>query len=783
MRWRRSVPDPKAPARKDGTEGRGATTRWAARRPWWVLATALGLGALLATAAAGSPARLSNGGYIAGGTEATRAESVLKERFDAGIPDLVLHVRADAPVTDPAVDRAGRELARRAAEQPGVRRVLSYWTVGDSRLLSRDGRAALVTVDLRGGEHVAARRAAALVPRLTGRHGPLQVTATGPAWVMAQATELSGQELLRAELIGAPLAVLVLLFAFGSLTAALLPAAVGGLAVAGTFAVLRLLTAVMPVSAFASNITTALGFGLAVDYGLFVVTRFREETATGSGTAEAIARTMRTAGRTVLYSAATVVVCLSALLLFPLGFLRSLAVAGMSVVVLAAATTALVLPALLAVIGTRIDRGDAFAPLRRARRDGDVSLWHRAARVATGRPVLAGGCAVLFLATLAFPFAHVHFGVTDERVLPARVESHAVATRIEREFDLPWNRTLAVLLTGTDAVDQQERLDAYARRVSALPAVRKVSAAGGVYEKGRRTAGPTVGSLLYITRGATWLSVIGGGPPSLDERLVEELRALPSPGPHLVAGRPARVLDTKNAVLGALPGAAAIVVGSVLLLLFLFTGSLLIPFKAVLMGALSLSASFGAMVYVFQDGHLRDLFGHFTVTGELDTAMPVLIFGAAFALSVDYELFLISRIQEEYRISGDHRAAVVTGIARTGRMVTAAAAILAAALFPLAASGITLLKLFGCGLALAVLVDATVVRGVLVPAFMRLTGEANWWAPRPLAVLHERLVPGRWHRPGTQGTEGVPGPRDTATTPVTPPGHRPAPLPPGSPRR
>ncbi|WP_162890042.1 MMPL family transporter [Streptomyces olivoreticuli] len=752
--------------------------RWSVRHPWWVLAAALGLGALLALAAVGSPARLSNGGYIANGTEATRAEKILKDRFDAGIPDLVLHVRADAPVTDPAVDRAGRELAQKVAEQPGVRRVLSYWTVGDSRLLSRDGHAALVTVDLDGGEHAAARRAAALVPRLTGRHGPLRVTATGPAWVMAQATQVSGRELLQAELIGAPLAVLVLLFAFGSLTAALLPAAVGGLAVAGTFAVLRLLTAVMPVSAFASNITTALGFGLAIDYGLFVVTRFREEVSTGTGPAEAVARTMRTAGRTVMYSAATVVICLSTLLLFPLGFLRSLAVAGMSVVALAAATTALVLPALLAVIGTRIDRGDLFAPLRRPRRDGHVSLWHRAARVATARPVLSGGLAALFLVTLAFPFAHVRFGVADERVLPARVESHATASRIEREFDLPWNRTLAVVLTDVDAVNQQEQLDAYARRVSALPAVGEVSTAGGVYAQGRLTAGPTVGSLLYITRGATWLAVTGSGPPPGDERLVEELRALPSPGPHLVSGRPARLLDTENAILRALPWAAAIVVGSVLLLLFLFTGSLLIPFKAVLMGALSLSASFGVMVHVFQDGHLRGLLGNFTVTGELDTSMPVLIFGAAFALSVDYELFLISRIQEEYRISGDHRASVVAGIARTGRMVTVAATILAAALFPLVASNIVLLKLFGCGLALAVLVDATVVRGVLVPAFMRLTGHANWWAPRPLAALHRRLSPDRWHRSGDRGAEGVPGPRDTALTPVTSSAPRPGHLPP-----
>ncbi|MFD7237309.1 MMPL family transporter [Streptomyces syringium] len=739
MRGERPVAVPKAPG--------GGAAGWSARHPWWVLMTAVGLGALLAFAALGTPDRLSNGGYIAHGTEATRAESVLAQRFDAGIPDLVLHARADGPVTAPEAAAAGREFVRQVARRPGVRQVLSYWTLGDTRLLSEDGHAALVAVDLQGDEHATARRAATLVPRLTGPHGPLRVTATGPAWVMAQATELSRQELVRAELIGVPLAALVLLFAFGSATAALLPALVGGLAVAGTFAVLRLLTAVLPVSAFASNITTALGFGLAVDYGLFVVTRYREELAAGGDPARAVIRTMRTAGRTVSYSAATVVVCLSALLLFPLGFLRSLALAGVSVVVLAAATTALVLPALLSVLGTRVDRGDVFAPLRRTRRPTVASPWHRAARAATARPVLAGGCAALFLATLALPFAHVRFGVADERVLPERAESRSTALTVERDFHLPWNRTLTVLLPDVDAVDQERELDAYARRVSALPTVDQVSTGLGTYDDGRLAKGPDAGALAHITQGATWLAVTGSGPPGQDERLVEELRALPSPGPHLVGGRPARVLDTKNAVFATLPTAAAVVVGGVLLLVLLFTGSVLIPVKAVLMGALSLTASFGVMVHVFQDGHLRGLLGDFTVTGELETSMPVLVFGAAFALSMDYELFLVSRIQEEYRATGDHRGAVVTGVARTGKMITTASLIFAVALLPLVTSEITLLKLIGWGLASAVLVDATVVRGVLVPAFMRLTGHANWWAPRPLAALHRRLGTDRWQEP------------------------------------
>ncbi|MFJ8648540.1 MMPL family transporter [Streptomyces sp. NPDC093546] len=747
---------------------------WAVRRPGWVLAVTMVMGALLGFAALGTDERLSSGGYIAEGTEAARAETVLRHRFDAGISDLVLHIKVTRSVDDPEVARAGADFTQRVAERPEVREALSYWTTGESRLVSHDRDAALVVVDLRGDDSEAARHAATLVPRLTGVQGELHVSATGSAWVMAQATELSRQELFRTKLIGLPLAVLLLLFAFGSLTAALLPAVVGGLSVVGTLAVLRLLTDVMPVSVFASNITTALGLGLAIDYALFVVTRYREELA-AFAPGEAIARTMRTAGRTVLFSASTVVACLSALLLYPLGFLRSLAVAGITVVVLAAVITVLVLPALLSVIGTRIDRGDLFAPLRR-RRGGSgrqETLWSRMARLATGRPVLVGGMALLFLVTLAIPFGHVRFGVTDERVLPKDVESHATATLIEREFPLPWNRTVTVLLPDVDAVDQQSELDAYARRISALPGVHEVSAAGGWYAHGRQTAGPTMGSLTHITDGATWLGVTASGSPDADQRLVETLRALPSPGTHhLVAGRPARVLDTKNTVLELMPWAAAVIIGSVLLLLFLFTGSVLIPVKAVLMGILSLTASFGAMVYVFQDGHLRSVLGNFPVTGELETSMPVLVFGAAFALSVDYELFLVSRMQEEYRATGDHRAAVVAGVARTGRMMTAAALILAVALFPLVTSDITLLKLVGCGLALAVLVDATIVRGLLVPAFMQVTGHANWWAPRPLAAVHRRLGLGMDKHPASLSGDLVPAPREVAESPT---GQRPPP--------
>ncbi|MFD8980226.1 MMPL family transporter [Streptomyces sp. NPDC059564] len=729
-------------------------------RPWRVLLFALLGAVVLAALAAVAPGRLSAGGYIAHGTEAARADAQLQRHFGAGIPDLVLEVRAGQQVDEPHIASQGRALARSLARQQGVGQVFSYWTEGDQRLRSSDHRSGLVTADLSGDEATAVATAQRLVPELTGRHGDLTVAATGTSWASAQATEASRRDLLRAELIGAPLVVIVLLFAFGSLTAALLPALIGAVAVAGGFAALRLLAVFMPVSAFAGNLTAALGFGLAVDYGLFVVTRFREELAAGMAVPEAVARTMGTAGRAVLCSGATAIVCLSALLLFPLGLLRSLACAGMAVVAFATAATLLVLPAVLALLGTRIDR---FSLPRHRRSPAQSGLWSRTAGVAVRRPVLAGGCAALFLLLLLVPFAHVRFGPTDERVLPAGLESHATAARVQETFDVPWNRTLRVVLPHTDPLMQQELVDSYARSLSATRGVARVEGFTGVFRHGERVAEPGSAAVLHAAPGATWIAVLGSGGPQRDEALVERVRALrPAPGiEHLVGGRPARALDTKHAVAGRLLPAAAIVVGCIALLLFWQTGSVVIPIKAVVVGALSLGASFGAMVFVFQDGHLAWLLGGFTVTGELETSVPVLMFCIAFALSVDYEVFLISRVLEEHRRGASTTEALVTGVASTSRVITVAALLVAVALAPLVTSEVTLLKLIGCGLALAVLVDATVVRGVLVPAFMRIAGRANWWCPAPLARWHRRLNPGA-HRPlpapEAEG-EAVPGPR------------------------
>ncbi|MFE2283329.1 MMPL family transporter [Streptomyces sp. NPDC059443] len=682
------------------------------------------------------PPGLSPGGYVAQDTEATRADALLAQRFGAGLPDLVLRVRSTADADDPAVADAGLRLAEDLAARPGVEHVFSYWSEQDQRLLSRDRRTALVTADLAGSEAQAVDTARTLVPQLTGEHGPLSVSATGASWVSVQVSEISKSDMLRAELLGAPLVVLVLLVAFGSVAAAFLPALVGGLAVAGTLAVLRLVAPHYPVSVFAPNLAAALGFGLAVDYALLVVVRHREELATGASVRDAATTAVRATSRAVFYSAATIFTCLAALLLFPLTFLRSIALAGMVVVLFSAAVTLLFLPPALLLLGERLRRPERPA----GSRPWPAAPWAHLACAATRRPVLSAACAAGLLLCLLLPFGHIRFGPADVSVLPAEAESRKVGRQISSEFDVPWNRTLQVLLPRTDAFDQEPQVDGYARRLSRMPHVTLVDCATGSYRHGRQIAAPGSSAALYTVPGATWLAVVATESHAQHAALIERLRATPSPGTHLVTGEPARQADTETALIERLPLAAACIVACMGLLLFMLTGSLVLPLKTVIVGLLSLGATFGALVTVFQDGHLLTLIGGGTPTGELILPVPILMFCCAFGLSIDYEVFLLTRVLEEHSRGRPLKDAIVTGVAATSRVITVAALLVALALLPLIASQLTILKMLGLGLALAVLVDATLVRGILVPAVMCLLGRANWWAPAPMARWHQRRI-------------------------------------------
>jgi RND superfamily putative drug exporter len=445
---------------------------------------------------------------------------------------------------------------------------------------------------------------------------------------------------------------------------------------------------------------------------------------------------VETAGRTVAISALTVAVSLSALLIFPLYFLRSFAYAGVAVVLVAAVASVVSLPALLAVLGHRVDK---FQILKRRAPETGTGFWHRVALFVMRRPVGIAGAVIALLLVLGAPFLGVSFGTPDDRSLPPDAATRQVSDQLRQDFDSNESDAFGVVLDGRVSTADVE---SYATAVSAVTGVARVDAATGSYINGTRVLGPggPASDRFTATDAGTWISVVPSVEPvsKAGERLTKDLRALDAPVPALVGGNAAELVDSKSAMFGRMPLAGLIIALTTFVLLFLSFGSIVVPLKAIVLNLLSLSATFGAMVWVFQRGHGAD-FLNFTPTGTLDTTTPILMFCVAFGLSMDYEVFLLSRIKEEHDRSGDNTASVAMGLERTGRIVTAAAALLAVTFLGMATSSITFIKLFGLGLALAVVMDATVIRATLVPAFMRLAGEANWWAPAPLRRIYERF--------------------------------------------
>src|SRR5215207_31654 len=716
----------------------------------------LALSALFVVAAAaigaGAFGVLKAGGFEDPGAESSRATDALDEVFDTGDPNVVLLVRSPSgTVDDAAAARAGADLTDRLAQIPDLADVASYWTMGQpAELRNEAGDEAMVLGRITTENDEANETVADIRDQLGGAQDGVDVAVGGPAAVNEQLNRSVESSLARAEMIAVPLTLLLLVLVFRSVVGAALPLMVGAMAITGTLLALFVLGSLTDVSIFSINLTTALGLGLAVDYSLFIVSRFREEMGRGLAPHAAVVRSVEMAGRTVVISALTVAVALSALVVFPMYFLRSFAYAGIAVVLLAMVASIVTLPAMLAVVGPRIDS-------RRARRAalpaaGAVTVapapgfWHRVATTVMRRPLAVAIGVTAILLVLGAPFLRLTTGLPDERALPESAEVRQVSERIAAGFDGDSGEAFPIV---AEAVDPGgAAMAAFATDVSALDGVARVEGPGGTWADGRRVAGPTPTSRRFAAANAAWLSVVPTVGPQTPqgERLAEEVRALDAPFEVLVGGGAAELIDTKQALAAGLPIALGIVAVTTVVLLFLMSGSVLIPLKAIVLNLLSLTATLGAMVWVFQDGHLSGLLD-FTATGRIDTSVPILMFCIAFGLSMDYEVFLLSRIKEEYDRSGDNTAAVAMGLERTGRIVSAAAALLAITFIAFGTAEVSFLKLFGLGLALAVLMDATVIRGLLVPAFMRLAGRANWWAPAPLRRLHDRFglreAPGR----------------------------------------
>jgi len=710
--------------------------RWGAfvaRRAGLVLAASLVLVALAAGYGFGVFNALSDGGFEDPGSDSARAFVAQQESFPDSAADLVVvYSSADLTVLDAGfADEVEGVLA--ALDPDSVAAVTSWFDTGSPSLVSADEHATRVLVTLAGADQEAKSASYGRLTDTLDADG-LATHVAGASVVFEDVNTQVGEDIARAESLAVPIVFVLSLVIFGSLVSALMPTLVGMVAVFGAFAVVRLLTLVTDVSIFSINVITLLGMGLAIDYALFVVSRFREELALRPGTGRddvtvAVTRTMASAGRTVLFSGVIVASAMSSLLLFSQNFLRSMGYGGMAAVLVAMVASLTVLPAVLMLLGHQLEWGTMPWRRRRPDRTGETGVWARIAGSVMRRPVVYLVGTVTGLLLLASPVLGATWGSVDERVLPADSPSRIASDVVTDTFGGEMS-SADIVVTGATTGDT-EQYAASLRAVEGIADVRIVDTA--------EVAGEAT-SLVQTS----WP---GNAQTTASQDLVKELRTVPVPdgATALVGGTSAQTVDLVDSVFDRLPWMAAMVAVVMLVLLFLAFGSLVLPVKAIVMNTISIAASFGVVTWIFQDGNLSGLLG-FTSPGYLDVTQPILMLAILFGLSMDYEVFLLSRVREEWDRTGDpstgsgHRntVAVALGLQRTGRIITSAALLLVIVIGGFATSGIVFIKMIGIGMLVAVLLDATVVRALLVPATMRLLGAANWWAPAPLARWWER---------------------------------------------
>ena len=665
--------------------------------------------------------------------EANQA-SQLFGRADADV--VVLYRSAAMTVGDPGYRQAVTAALSRVP-RADVARVTTCWSSGSPSLVSADRHATYAVLQLTGGDDAARHQTydaikTELTPATLAASGLTAQVGGDVPMEVAINSEVTA-DIAKAEVFSMPVLLILLMVIFGSLAAASLPVAIGGVAILGSFTVLRLLTMATTVSVYSVNITTILGLGLGIDYGLFMVTRFREELHRQPTVERAVARTVATAGRTVAVSGVTVAVALTSLMLFPEDFLRSMGYGGVATVTVDMLAALTVLPALLAVLGHRVNALRIRRSVRRAPRDETSGAWYRLAHSVMRRPAVYATVIVIGLLALGAPFLRISWGGTDARTLPAASTVRQVSQTLDRDFPVNSTAPIEALVT-LPRTGAAAALDAYLHRIDAIPGVT------GAQVTGVKVAGVSGGD---VPPGGNIARIdIGYAPPTVSSaarHIVTQIRDTPPPpgAAVLVGGTTAGLVDELASLGATLPWMALLVGVSTFVLLFLAFGSVVLPVKAIVMNVLSLSATFGVIVWIFQWGHLSGLL-RFTPTGSIDPTMPILMLAVIFGLSMDYEVFLLSRIRERYDQTGDNTASVASGLQRTGGLITSLALLLIIVVGAFSASGITFIKLMGVGMIVALLVDATVVRVLLVPATMRLLGRANWWAPRPLRRLYAR---------------------------------------------
>jgi RND superfamily putative drug exporter len=652
-------------------------------------------------------------------SESNRESALATSVFGRNAADVVvLYHSAAMTVADPAYRQAvTAELA--ALPSADVRHASTYWSSGQASLVSADRHSTYAVLQMAGADDAARQDTYKAIKNDLASGPGNGVTAQVGGTVATEVainTAITGS-IARAEGISLPVLLILLVVIFGSVVAASLPVAIGVLAILGSFTVLRLITLATSVSLYSVNITTILGLGLGIDYGLFMVTRFREELRRQPTVEAAVARTVATAGRTILVSGVTVALALTSLILFPEVFLRSMGYGGVATVAVTVIAAVTVLPALLAVLGHRVNSLRVRKSVGAEPKEAD-GAWYRLARSVMRRPVAYAAVIVVVLLALGAPFLKISWGGNDSTVLPASSTVRQVSDKLASEF--PANSTTPIEAVVSN-VTSRDALTAYISRVDAIAGV--------------------TGTQVTGQQGGTVRLDVGYRPQFNSpqaRQIVSEIRAL-SPPPHATAevgGATASLVDELGSLGATLPWMALLTGVATFVLLFLAFGSVVLPLKAIVMNVLSLSATFGVIVWVFQWGHLSGLLS-FT-PGSIDPTMPILLLAIVFGLSMDYEVFLLSRIRERFDETGDNQVAVASGLQRTGGLITSLALLLIIVVGLFSASSVTFLKLLGVGMIVALVIDAAVVRVLLVPATMRLLGRANWWAPRPLRGFYAR---------------------------------------------
>jgi RND superfamily putative drug exporter len=656
--------------------------------------------------------KLDSGGYSDPNSDSAKAFTYLTDVFKVKDPAVVLVVETKDGITNPSAIASATKLENQLKTESGVDSTLSYWSAGGApSLKSTDGKSAYLfiysddvvwdNVQSLGKE---------IQAKYDGKFENLTVYASGTG-VFAHAinTKIS-EDLKLSESISIPLTFILLIFVFGGIVASAMPLLVGVSAILASFLVIYLLTFVTGVSIFALNLITGLGLGLGIDYALLIVNRFREELHAGRSVDESIKRTVNTAGKTVFYSGLTIVITLAALVLFPQMFLKSFGYAGVTVVILAVLGALVALPALLMILGNRIDKLVVRKSSITPKEDG---RWADTARFVMRRPVAVVMLSLIILTVLAAPIKNMVFSQVDSRVLPASNSAAYASKIISDRFPGQEGNPIEIIVPNGATMGTQ--INQYTTEIAQVPGIVRI---GDSQVSGNDVRVTAIHSMGPRTPAA--------------EVLIKEIRKIRAPEGTLIGGVAADYADTQIGIAKTMPWALLWIAIGVLILLFVFTGSIILPIKAIILNILSLSATLGVITWIFVDGHLKWLVGDFTVTGSVDTGSIILVAVVAFGLSMDYEVFLLSRIKEEHDAGRSNIESVATGLQRSARIITAAAGLLAIVFASFMLSGVTSIKMLGFGVAFAILLDASLVRALLVPALMRLFGERNWWAPKAM---------------------------------------------------